>query len=287
MTLPTSRGSGSSGGCGPGSRPHRRAANCRRSPPDGQCGRRPVVRYTSVRLTPLTGLPDDARQALLGFGAVLLGAATLVLIIAAANVSTLLAMRATARRREMGIRTALGAGRWRLVRQLLTETLALFLAGASAARCSRWQPPARSSACRFRTIRGSRSSSRPMSACSSSRSRCHSASASCSASSRPAERQPQSGAAAADLVCRWRPADTDLERAHRRADRLLAGALDDRWSVRSRGERWRSIEPGFDARARRAGDVQHPLLRLRRARGTRFLCSVAATSRGLARGSRR
>jgi predicted permease len=88
-----------------------------------------LVRYTSARLTPLTGLPDDARQALLGFGAVLLGAALLVLIIAAANVSTLLAMRATARRREMGIRTALGAGRGRLVRQLLTETLTLFVAG--------------------------------------------------------------------------------------------------------------------------------------------------------------
>ena len=87
------------------------------------------ARYTSIRLTPLTGLPDDARQALLGFGAVLLGAAWLVLIIAASNVSTLLAMRATARRREMGIRTALGAGRGRLVRQLLTETLTLFLAG--------------------------------------------------------------------------------------------------------------------------------------------------------------
>ena len=87
------------------------------------------ARYTSIRLTPLTGLPDDARQALLGFGAVLLGAAGLVLIIAASNVSTLLAMRATARRREMGIRTALGAGRGRLVRQLLTETLTLFLAG--------------------------------------------------------------------------------------------------------------------------------------------------------------
>lgn len=87
------------------------------------------VRYTSIRLTPLTGLPDDARQALLGFGAVLLGAAALVLIIAASNVSTLLAMRAAARRREMGIRSALGAGRGRLVRQLLTETLTLFLAG--------------------------------------------------------------------------------------------------------------------------------------------------------------
>lgn len=89
------------------------------------------VRYTGMRVTPLTGLPDDARQALMNFGAVLLGAAVLVLIIAASNVSTLLAMRATARRREMGIRTALGAGRGRLVRQLLTETLTLFLAGGA------------------------------------------------------------------------------------------------------------------------------------------------------------
>ena len=88
------------------------------------------AQYNAVRLTPLTGLPDDARKALLGFGAVLLGAAVLVLVIAAANVSSLLAARAIARRREMGVRTALGASRWRLVRQLLTETLALFLLGA-------------------------------------------------------------------------------------------------------------------------------------------------------------
>ncbi|MGE3345124.1 MAG: ADOP family duplicated permease [Vicinamibacterales bacterium] len=87
--------------------------------------------YSAFRFTPLTGLPDDARQALLGFGGLMLGAAVLVLMVAGANVSTLLAMRATTRRHEMGLRTALGAGRARLVRQLLTETVVLFLAGAA------------------------------------------------------------------------------------------------------------------------------------------------------------
>jgi len=94
--------------------------------------------YTVFRFTPLTGLPDDARRALLGFGGLLLGAAVLVLIVAGANVSTLLAMRATARRYEMGLRTALGAGRGQLVRQLLTETLVLFLAGSAGGLVLAW-----------------------------------------------------------------------------------------------------------------------------------------------------